>query len=305
MLNRLELGDTQASADRTIQRILDYLCCPDDRSKLHAQDELVVCSKCGRQFNVTRGSTVDILPYAPTQLLRTRNRAYVEAYLNLFNKPLSSGENGVPWGADEKSTSAWAEKRMRQVRHVLPIVLRNRGKTLCDLSVGAGRYTLEYAKYFDLVVQCDLSPESVSYVSRKAEVLGLSNVVSLRTDYLQLPFDRSLDVVLCLDSLEGGEEHEHLLLHSIQSSLAPGGIAIIDFHNWWHNPFRRLGLLKQNLKNQSYSRRKAEAMLRNVGICRFEYVPFVQEVSDDRTNKSFALKLLPATRLIYVFQAGR
>jgi SAM-dependent methyltransferase len=287
-----------------IHQALTHLCCPDDRSKLYTCRSLLVCGQCGREFTVGQRSTADLLPVRPSKLRTTRNKTYIETYLQLFRQPFVSNENGLAWGADEKTPPTWAEKRMRQVRYVLPIVLRNRGKTLCDVSGGAGRYTLEYAKYFDLVFHCDLSVESLSYVSRKAEALGLNNIVSLRTDYLSLPFYKSLDAVICFDSLSRGEEHEQLLLQSIRSSLAPGGIGIIDFHNWWHNPLRRMGLLKQNYgENLSYSRREAESLLSNAGISRYEYLPFVQELPDDSALAPLARKLIPATRLVYSFQA--
>jgi SAM-dependent methyltransferase len=303
-VDNMEPTKSHASPQHNIQRLLDHLCCPDDRSKLHFSHNLLVCGRCGREFTVSDRSTFDLIPREPAKLGTIRNTAYIESYFQLFQQSLLSGKNGVAWGADEKTPRTWAEKRMRQVRYVLPIVLGNRGKALCDVSAGAGRYTLEYAKHFDLVFHCDLSPESLDYVSRKAEALGLQNVISLRTDYLRLPFYKSLDVVLCFDSLARGEEHEQLLLQSIRSSLAPGGIAVVDFHNWWHNPFRRMGLLKQNYgQNRSYSRREAETLLSDAGIFRYEYLPFVQELSGDDALVSLARKLIPATRLIYSFHA--
>jgi ubiquinone/menaquinone biosynthesis C-methylase UbiE len=296
-------AEGRGSPARDIYRALEHLRCPDDRSKLHAYQDSMVCGLCGREFKSGKRSTLDLLPLRPTALQTIRNVAYVDSYLRLFQQPFASEENCDAWGADEKTPPGWAEGRMRQVKYVLPIVLRERGKTLCDVSGGAGRYTLEYAKHFDLVFHCDLASESLNYVSRKASTLGLRNVISLRTDYLRLPFYKSVDVVICFDSLIRGEEHERLLLESIKSSVAPGGIAVIDFHNWWHNPLRRVGLLKQNFgENRSYSRREVEALLSDVGISRYQYLPFVQEFLGNDALTSLARKLIPATRLIYWFQ---
>ena len=83
-------------------------------------------------------------------------------------------------------------------------------------------------------------------------------MIFLRVDYLKLPFSQALDYVICLDTLIRGRDHERGLLASIRDALKPGGHAVLDFHNWWHNPLRRLGLLPQNFGgNTSYNYRES------------------------------------------------
>src|SRR5207244_1942806 len=93
--------------------------------------------------------------------------------------------------------------------------------------------------------------------------------------------------------------HDAVLLASIVQSLKPGGTAVVDFHNWWHNPLRRIGALRDNfLGNKSYKRRMLPELLASVGIYQSEIKPFVQEVDPDQTIGKLLTRLLPPTRFI-------
>jgi len=121
----------------------------------------------------------------------------------------------------------------------------------------------------------------------------------LRIDYVRAPFDGSLDVVLCLDTLIRGAVHERLLLAAIRKSLARGACAIIDFHNWWHNPIRALGWHAARFRGRSYSQKQAKHLLRACGIEDSKLHRFHQEFDSTRGLPSSASRVVPATRLIY------
>jgi hypothetical protein len=105
-----------------------------------------------------------------------------------------------------------------------------------------------------------------------------------------------------MDTLERGEHHERMLLEAIRRSLRPSGIGLVDFHNWWHNPLRRLRLLPQNFGlNRSYSRKQAEALLRSCGIAKSRYAPFYQEFEGIGIPTRMAQALLPPTRHVFSF----
>jgi SAM-dependent methyltransferase len=171
---------------------------------------------------------------------------------------------------------------------------------LCDISAGIGDYTLSYAQHFKGVLHCDLSLNALRYASAKCRRLGTQNVFFLRVDYFALPFNRTIDRLLCLDTLIRGEDHEKALLGQIQKALAYQGRAIIDFHHWWHNPLRRLGLLPPNFgSNRSYARTGAEGLMRECGIDNWRLVRFHQELEPSSRYAQGLSWLLPATRLIY------
>ena len=93
---------------------------------------------------------------------------------------------------------------------------------------------------------CDLSTQSLLHTAAKAREQGILNIAFLRIDYFQPPFRRSLDRLICLDTLIRAPFHELTLLRGIAASLAPRGRAVIDSHNYWHNPLRRMGWLPEN-----------------------------------------------------------
>ena len=115
-------------------------------------------------------------------------------------------------------------------------------------------------------------------------------------DYFRPPFNHNVPLMLCCDTLIRGPVHEKMLLESIKNSIAPGGRRLVDFHNWWHNPIRRMKLLKQNFPTQgSYTRKQTDELMR-VGGLEFEYFPFFQEFEQSGIVGKIGAKILPPTR---------
>jgi SAM-dependent methyltransferase len=282
------------------------ICCPDDEGQVEFYGSKYSCRTCSRQFPILPGKIADLRPRSPQALPSDTNSRFVEDYAKTFHRPLDRSSQAVAWGATEVVAAEWARKRERQVRHIGSVLKEEHDSalnTFCDFSAGAGYYTLEYARSFPLVLHCDLSADSLVYASQKAEKLGIENIAFLRIDYLQPPFPGKLDCAICMDSLERGEGHERMLLEAIQRSLRLGGIGVVDFHNWWHNPLRRLGLLAQNFGlNRSYTRREVEALLRSCGIREFSYAPFFQEFEANGVACRMARAVLPATRHVFSFK---
>ena len=108
----------------------------------------------------------------------------------------------------------------------------------------------------------------------------------------------SISGFLSNEKLIRGEDHEGALLNQIERAISSEGRAIVDFHHWWHNPLRRLGLLQQNFgTNRSYTRTGAEGLMRECGIRDQRLVRFYQEL-EEPFSKGLSW-LLPATRLLY------
>ena len=281
------------------------MCCPDDGATLQSCTERFVCAECGRVFPVRSGCLVELLPAKPTNLEGEVSHSYFQGYLQEFHRTFTWDESAAAWGAPEYASRSWVQKRNRQVRGALPLLAKGAETNkllLCDLSAGAGYYTFDYATHFRTVLHCDLSVDSLNYEIRKAKRLGLNNIIFLRVDYFSPPFRKSLDRVLCFDTLIRGEAHERLLLEGIRRTLTPDGCALVDFHNWWHNPLRRLGLLRQNFgENRSYTRHEAEMLVQAAGIVRCEVFPFHQEFGPDQGVTGPLRKIFPPTRLIWRF----
>lgn len=281
------------------------LVCPDDGARLSCSRTSIECPACSRKFAISEDGVVDLVPLRQREIAGTRNALYWNQYTKEFKKPYVPNPKAIAWGAPETVDSGWVLKRMRQVRAVRPLVADSqfsKSQWFCDVAAGAGNYTISYAPAFRGVLHCDLSVDNLSYAARRAKRLGARNIFFLRIDYFSPPFSNSLDRVICLDTLVRGEEHEIALLQTIQAALKPDGRAVVDFHHWWHNPLRRVGLLPQNfVGNRSYSRKEAASLLRRTGIPEFEYFPFHQEFNAGGRGEKLLSLIIPATRLLYRF----
>lgn len=290
-----------------LQSVLSVLCCPDDGNSLSFVAEKLGCTRCGRVFPIHNQQIIELVPRNPAVLPAAISRQYYEVYLNLFAQPFREDGNSIAWGAPEAFAESWVRKRRRQVTAVRPLVTDGieANDVLCDIAAGAGYYTFAYQKYFRSIIHCDLSVDNLNYAARKAQKLGISNILFLRVDYFQPPFRRSLDRVLCLDTLIRGEAHDLLLLRTIAECLTPNGKAVVDFHNWWHNPLRRLHVLPDNFHhNRSYSRRQVQRLFHDAAIQEADFRRFVQEFNPGTWLDRSCSWAVPATRFLYEIQSA-
>jgi ubiquinone/menaquinone biosynthesis C-methylase UbiE len=279
------------------------LCCPDDGATMAAQASGFRCQKCHRFYPWLARNILELLPSEPIALPeRSELARYREGYRHEFSRPREIRENAKAWGAAEDLSRQCVRLRERQAREVLQFLRGKQNESewiFCDLSGGAGYCTLNAAAKYRLVFHCDLSFDALAYASAKANASHLENIIFVHADYFQPPFRSSIHHLACLDTLIRGPWHEKRLLQSIQAVLAAGGAAVVDFHNWWHNPLRRLGLLPDNfLGNKSYTRRELRKLLANSGIGQFETMPFVQEVDLLGARGSVFAQFIPPTRLM-------
>jgi SAM-dependent methyltransferase len=289
--------------------IASLLCCPDDGAPLTYDSAALICSSCLRRFAIYAGNLAEILPRQPRGPSPGANPAYHHSYLQAFEQPYSYDETSTAWGAEELNSESWTRKRRRQVAMVQRLITEGTlpgASILCDIAAGAGYYTFAYASHFRFVLHCDLSVDNLNYARRKAHSLGIRNIFFLRTDYFAPPFRHSLDRIVCMDTLISGEAHDAVLLANIARTLRPDGRAVVAFHNWWHNPLRRLGLLPENFhNNRSYRRPEAEQLLRQAGIEHYSFRRFFQEFHPDSRPSALLTSFLPPTQFLYRFGPAR
>lgn len=234
--------------------------------------------------------------------------AYGEFYRREMGRNLTSADPTKAWGNSGILSKRDLRRKSRHRDLVLQILQRQqatRDLVLCDISAGAGFYTLQFAAHFKVIIHCDLSVDNLVHARERARLLDIRNIIFVRADYFRLPMRTLMDKVLCLDSLIRGSDHELAVVKSALGILGPGGEAVLDFHNWWHNPLRRLGLLPDNFRNNtSYTRRGAVELLRSGGAARnLDYYPFIQEVSAREPWRHVVASVLPATRLVFAVRA--
>lgn len=312
-----------------------HLVCPDDASPLVAATNALRCTNCNRAFPFLSPNLLDLLPSKALDLPTVGvSTEYAAAYLQTFkaaheneiaaNNKTEFGNcddadrddaTQIPFNAPETSSPTLVQLRERQSAEVLQLLQttntpganseKSSDIVFCDLSAASGYTTFAAARHASIVFHCDLSPAAVRYASTKAIRLGLDNIVVVRADYLQPPFRNSIDQLTCIDTLIRGPWHESRLLAAIRRSLSRRGVAVVDFHNWWHNPFRRLGLLPQNFgQNHSYAKREVLDLLARADIENFTISPFIAEARPHTFVGEIVRAVLPATRFMIRFTSS-
>jgi SAM-dependent methyltransferase len=289
--------------------IARYLSCPDEGAPLAPDSDGFRCVRCSRQFPFQQPNLLEILPAKPVEIPASEMPLwYRNAYLQAYSQVWKVGDDVLPWGATETSSTKSVRLQARHTAEVLRLFggSGDADGVFCDLSAGAGHITFAVARSSRLVFHCDLSVAAVRYASVKATRMGLDNVVVVRADYFRPPFRHCIQRLTCLDSLVRGPWHDVKLLENIRQMLTPGGCAVVDFHNWWHSPLRRLGLLRQNFgENRSYSRREVLQMLKQAGIDEFAVGGFFQEGDPQRFPMRSFVRLIPATRFLVRVTSSR
>jgi SAM-dependent methyltransferase len=261
-----------------IQELVDegVIACPLDGGALARAGGVLTCGVCAAVYPLAVERLADLTP-PRRALLPGSSDDYAERYLAAAAERFRDDVERTPW-ADPATLSE--RDRQRTQRHVdwSLAALRPRAvEVVADISAGPGNHTFALARRYSLVLHCDISADALSHALARAEREGVDNVVFLRVDYLFSPFPASLDAIVCFDTLIRGPLHEQALLEQLLRSVRPGGFALVDFHNWWHNPVRRLGLLPDTFAgNTSYSRGEVKALLSHTGA-RYELVPYFAE----------------------------
>ncbi len=217
-----------------LRRFYKIFACPDDKGKLSYERRSLHCSKCGRVFPVFSANLVELLPSKPYPL-RLNNaieESYWSTYILSLGKRFRSNPSGIGWGylpALSPGLRTFVKKEREVARRYLDAHIQG---LICDVSGGAGSYSLKFAKEAKLVLHCDLDVDAVNCALNQAEKRKLKNILFVRADYLQLPFASNVfDAMICIDTLERGLSHELRLLTEILRCLKSSGRFVADFHN--------------------------------------------------------------------------
>lgn len=276
-----------------LQELCPILSCPEDHGALRLLSDRLVCVECGREF-VADGNFVSLVARDAAAL--DPRAEYTRAYRAARQE--ASGPPGWRLG-----TAALLARKRRQVDVVKQLLLDTGPRdVVCDFSAGPGYYTLAYAAHCRTLIHCDLCLDSLAEAREQASKKRIDNILFVRMDYFRPPFHQTLSRIICMDTLIRGQQHELALLRAIRGSLAPDGAALVDFHNWWHNPVRRLGFLPDNFAhNRSYSHQELSGLLSQAGITQYQRFAFHQEAEAGTLLAPLICRTVPPTRWIYRF----
>lgn len=212
--------------------LLKFLRCPDDLAALQRHGAYLQCTCCKRKFNIFSENTIELLP--KTAYCISVSERYREIYCNLLKTEFSWNKSAKGWGDLEMLVPGVKEYVKQLNRTVSELLGSNLRGAICDISGGAGNYSLQLSEKAQLIFHLDLDPNSINSAFFKSKIRQKENAVFLRADYLQLPFaNECLDGIVCLGhTLSHGFHHEHRVICEIVRCLKTGGTAIVDFSNY-------------------------------------------------------------------------
>jgi len=290
--------------------VQDDLCavlrCPDDGGMLGIQPAIVTCQTCRRGYQRPRPEAIEMIASKPQGAMSGVSKAFYAAYLAERSMQLSLVEAAAAWGAPGTMSPGWVRLRRRYSSRVVNLILRlfgNRRGVVLDTSAGAGYVTFGLAERGVPTIHADLDRSSIAYALGWLDNSpGSPPLLALRADYFALPARGTIDAVVATDSLIRGRQHELAALQAIRLALTEDGFAVVDFHNWLHNPLRRLGLLPDNFKgNRSYLHGELPNLVRAAGLKIDMEESYHQEDDQPRVSRWVA-RLVPPTRFVVVLR---
>lgn len=281
----------------TAYDFLEHFSCPDCGSDVMKHESDLLCIECNRCFKVYNGICVDFIPKNKTvRKCETdlEERAF-KVYGKLFDETFAWKENPKPWGLE---VPQYYLKKLKKHKYQIGKLIPHKITKCVDVSTGSGRFSWDLAEKADMCVFCDISVDSVVYLTKRALAEKKSNVIIVRADYASPPFKTEVfDLCLCQDTLIYGYSHETNLLQTLHKITLKNGCAIIDFsnkyhHGFWHKPY-----------TYRYSRKQMNNILQNSGFQIEECLPLYYELSNDLDEVNITSKIaklvLPPTRYIY------
>jgi SAM-dependent methyltransferase len=268
--------------------------------------EAARCQECGQRYARPSPEVVEIVSRRPHERLRGVSAEFWEGYTTARAAPLALTPSSSPWGASATAPPEWVRLRHLYSDRVVSLVLSlldGRRSVVVDISAGAGYVSLELASKGVPTIHADLDPSSIAYAHNWVTATGsVHPLLAVRSDYFAVPLRRSADFIIATDTLIRGVAHELAVLRAIREGLAPDGLAVVDFHNWFHNPLRRMGLMPNNLQgNRSYARGEVRRLVEAAGLEIVAEHCYRQE--EDQPGLRHAIAgLVPATRFLLVVQ---
>src|SRR5437588_12406891 len=89
----------------SLDQIVRYLCCPDDKSPLDSRTDTLTCRQCGRSYPLLGDGIASLLPREPA--VPAANREYDLAYKQQFHRALETGDGSRARGRPETTPAGW------------------------------------------------------------------------------------------------------------------------------------------------------------------------------------------------------
>lgn len=274
--------------------------CPGEGSPLDWMETECRCVQCSARYPVLADALLDMRPAKPLELGGGASPEYREAYYRLFAEHFTLDPDAKAWGATETNPDKWVAQKRDHANEMCRALVSVRSSDLgvvADISAGAGYAVRQLTRQFETVINCDLSTKDLNYSIAWAERNAVGNIAFVRVDCFQPPFQDSLGALVCLDTLIYGREQMECALKGIHTALHSDGRALVDFHNWWHNPLRCLGLMRRKFPSGgSLGKSEAKQILQSCKLAVVRDVPWQGEWVDTPVLRRTLRRFIPSTR---------
>jgi ubiquinone/menaquinone biosynthesis C-methylase UbiE len=287
-----------------LKQNFELLRCPDDRNSLLWKGNYLECIKCKRVFHAFSNNLVELLPSKPYPFKKSVDEKYWTSYIRLLEDRFEWNPLVQGWGdlsRASKGYKAFVRKERNVVANYLGESVRG---NFCDVSGGAGNYSLYFADIANLTVHCDLDVNSINGVYEQGKECSKS-ILFVRCDYLQLPFASNVfDSIICIDTLERGYAHEMRLLTEILRCLKSHGKFVVDFHNKLRVSCLPFSKMKSENTTYDYAMLQEIFSYFDLYCCKIEpfgYIPMNILPSEELytfLNEIFHLLLVPCVRWV-------
>jgi 2-polyprenyl-3-methyl-5-hydroxy-6-metoxy-1,4-benzoquinol methylase len=155
------------------------------------------------------------------------------------NRPCNIRHSALPVGSREYFDEVEARKYFVEP-HIPGFAEFDRwkGKRVLEIGCGIGTDTVNFARAGAEVVACDLSVESIKIARQRAEVFGLSSLITFvntNTELMEeVPADRPFDLVYSFGVVHHTPKPQ-LLLKSARQQMSAGGklkVMVYNRHSW-------------------------------------------------------------------------
>ena len=133
--------------------------------------------------------------------------------------------------------SSWANAMKRQMKELIPLLNKNKVRTVLDCSCGTGLQVIGLAKEGFRVTGSDISDKMLEVARRNAEKEGIVDIDFIQSDFRDLhsKIEGSFDAIISFgNSIPHLHRDSDILdaLTNIYNSLRNGGLAVFDIRNY-------------------------------------------------------------------------
>ncbi|MBD3180051.1 MAG: methyltransferase domain-containing protein [Candidatus Latescibacteria bacterium] len=214
-----------------VEEILEILCCPECSAELKEENDALLCTGCGRRFQVESGIPLLYPEDLDREHLREEKKLGKEMITPSADRKVSV--SGKEW---ERSKQEFWNYVQVQASSMEKGIFLNIG---CGVDLGY----LRLGRPGIILAGLDIVPQLIDHLREKGMDFGVAGSVH------RLPVrENSFDALCCTDLVHHEWERAEMILARFHSILKPGGMLFLeDINAWGLGQFYKSILLPKNI----------------------------------------------------------